>query len=121
MKLLDRVILGSDGTLVRLLWPRVAAKRSRPAYHPRRHLREPQRGGLGPLQRGSGTQPLQVGRQPGPQPPQICTMLGAGCTATLGANGIAFAIPISAAIPLSAPITASAANFILDLPQKGYR
>src|SRR5262249_28499142 len=97
------------------------SKRSSAAYHLRRHLREPQRGGRGPLQRGSGTQPCQVGRQPGPQPPRTCTMLGAGCTLTSGANGVAFAIPIGAAIPLSAAITASAANLILHLPKKAYR
>jgi len=45
-------------------------------------------------------------------------MLGAACTLTSGANGVAFAIPIGAAIPLSVAITASAANFILHLPQK---
>jgi hypothetical protein len=78
-------------------------------YHRRRQLRE--------RQRRSGTQPRQVGRQPGPQPPRTCTMLGAACAATPCANGVAFAVPVAIAATLTTPITASVANFILLLPQ----
>jgi hypothetical protein len=66
--------------------------------------------------RWSRTQPRRVGRQPGPQPFQTC-IKGVACTATSGANGVAFAVPVPVPITATptAPIIASIANFILLL------